>query len=245
MTVTRAIKTGERKNVYDTISVPGHPDELVLPVLQMTSRAGGKDWIRDFKKGSAIEIWNMRNGRRMRTFKDEFAFDTTNWLYSPDARRYYRISIADDPNGPPKEGGNSTGYFVVHDNKAGKILWEVSGGPKHFVAPPLFFITPTKIVMRDTIYDANHKKSMPLYLSTGKARFRARAIGAVTDRMGRAFSMTSQGLALWDVSRNRLLHRWRDIKEADPVALSPSQRILAIQAKRSFEFWKFDPRWLR
>ena len=185
--------------------------------------------------GERIEIWNVKSGRRERLVPYKHATGLEDLQFSSDGKRIACVFLNRE------EKYDNSGILDILDAKNGKILWHIAGYNKQPVGWPYFFISPTRFVCSQAIYDLSTKKTQPLKVA-GKG---AKCVGNVPQRPTRALFQTARGLELWDIFSHRAIHRWPQIKKSDAATFSPDAKVMAVESGTTMQFWKFDPKWLK
>lgn len=185
--------------------------------------------------GERIEIWNVKTGQREKSVPYKHATGLEDLQFSSDDKRIACVFLNDE------EKYLDSGILDILDAKSGKTLWHIDGYAKQPVGWPYFFISPTRFVCSQAIYDLSTKRVQPL-VTAGKG---AKCVGNVPQRPTRALFQTPRGLELWDLPTRKMLHRWPQIKKSDAVTFSPDAKVMSVASGTEMQFWKFDPAWLK
>ena len=246
------LETGQRRSILDVAPL-FHPDWIALSVGEEFWSKEDHAWaggdVDEVINKQFIEVWNWRTSRRVLKVHRSSTMRYSNEVQlSPDSKRMvvmYLSAWAENPKTPltPGDDGSSAGQLEVMNPKSGRVAWrfeEKTGKMRR----PVFFLSNSQMVVRNLKFDLNRKKATPLFVR-GPKESRLDCVGAVPGVLNRAFFLTRNGLELWDVLRQKPLHRWANIRKAGQVTLTPDRTILSARNGWKFDFYSFKPGWLK
>ena len=233
-----------RLNIATPFSVGQDTNQVAIPVIESTWDERLKDYAADYQRGGRVEIWDWVKEKQVGTLRYPNAPGIGDMMFSPDGKvvacTFKDLSIG---------LYSKFGVLDFLDAKTGAIVWHTSSAKGYEVGYPFAFLSPTKFVSRNSLYDLTTKKAQP-FIKDGERR---KFVGSSPRYPNRLFFLTKNGLELWDWPTKRALRRWSKITEADEVTLSPDLTIMSVQTSRKStvaenslnQFWKFDAAWLK
>jgi len=164
-----------------------------------------------------------------------------NSLVLSSKRKYLLTSFTSKEDDTMDEQPDRQGIVEVLDFRTGKILWHLVGTDKQPVGDPLFFISPTRFVSSDTLFDiATHKAQRWSAITPTR-----KCLAAVPNHSSDALFLTPQGLELRNWQKNKTLVLWPNIKKPGRIMFSPDLKMFSFKRGSLIQFWKFDPKWIR
>lgn len=203
----------------------------------------------DFTYGhDRLEWLNLRTGQIDKVLKYQPAGETDKLVVSPDDKYLagFFYSAPFNPYGeseysPLRDKLERQGFIDIINPKTGKILWHIEPSNKQPVGEPLFFISPTRFISSDTVFNIATKTARPWNAITPTRK----CLAAVPNHPNCALFLTPSGLQLRDWQKDKLLVSWPSIKEPGRIMFSPDLKMFSFKQGSLIQFWKFDSRWLK
>ena len=208
-----------------------------VPLLGTNDSTLGKD---------RFDWFNFRTGKVDKRLFYKHAHAANKMLSSPDNKFLLPFFYSDKVS---STGEND--YFpdlmerdaivdVVSSN-TGKILWHLEGTDQQPVGDPLFFISPTRFISSDTVFNITTKTARHWNAVTLKRK----CLAAVPNHPNYALFLTPGGLQLRNWQKDKLLVSWPNIKKPGRILFSPDLKMFSFKRSSIIQFWRFDPKWLR
>ncbi len=195
-----------------------------------------------------IEWFNLKSNMIDKVISYGAANELDRLFASPDKKYLLGLFYSEtfDPYGesdyiPMRDQLERHGFVDVINPKTGKILWHLAGTDKQPVGDSFFFISPTRFVSSDTLFDIATHKSQHWSAVTPTRK----CLAAVPNHPNYALFLTPSGLQLRNWQKNKTLVSWPNIKKPGRILFSPDLKMFSFKRGSLIQFWRFDPKWLR
>ncbi len=143
--------------------------------------------------------------------------------------------------GPYVDQLERQGFIDIISPKTGKILWHIEPSKQRPIGDPLFFISPTRFISSDTVFNIQTKTARHWNAITPTRK----CLAAVPEHPNCALFLTPKGLQLRNWQKDKLLVNWPSIKKPGRIMFSPDLKMFSFKRGSLIQFWKFDPKWLK
>lgn len=228
--VVKTIDIGKENDISGLLIIPSDSKHIVV---KLTSRVAVKN---DFVyRNDRFEWLNIETGKIDKSLPYSQARGANSVQYSPD-RKLLACLFQND-----EDISDRLGIIDILDSETGKILWHIEGTEKQSVGYPLFFISPTRFISSDTVFDIKTKTAHQWAVINPSRRF----VAEVPGHSAYAMFLTDKGTELRNWKTDRLVKSWPSLKEQGRLSFSPDLKIMAYKREQIVQFWKFDPAWLK
>lgn len=231
----------EREDSGGLLFLPHDSQHIVVAATSLVLYKGVLDY-----GPSRLDWFNLTTGKVDKTLPYGPASGLSRLIDSPDRKYLLGLfySEAFHPYGYSdyfKDQMDRHAFADVIDAKTGKILWHIAGTDKQPVGDPLFFISPTRFIASDTVFNIATKTARPWNAVTASRH----CLGAVPGHSNYALFLTKQGLQLRNWQTDRALVTWPTITKLGRILFSPDLKTFSFKRGQIIQFWQFDPQWLR
>ncbi len=242
------LKTAAKRNVPKNEDVVGFvslatdPQHVIAETLTAIPIGNDVTFGRD-----RLDWINANTGKTDRSMPYKPARECDRLIASDDSRYFLGLFYADpfDSHGESSYGPyvnklERGGFVDVIDPKTGKIVWHIAATKKMPVGDPLFFISPTRFISSDTVFNIATKTARPWNAITPTRK----CLAAVSGHSNYSLFLTPSGLQLRDWQKDKLLVSWPSIKQPGRIMFSPDLKMFSFKRGSLIQFWRFDPKWL-
>jgi len=240
--LVRTINLGAKNGIMGLLSVSD--DDSVVVVRMDSLVPYGNTSIYGKNR---LEWLNLMTNRVDKRMAYQPANELDRLLISSDKKYLLGLfySEAFNPTGesdyaPSKNQFERHGFVDVINSQNSKILWHLEGTDKQPVGDPFFFVSPTRFVSSDTLFDiATHKAQRWSAITPTR-----KCLAVVPNHPNCALFLTPSGLQLRNWQKNKTLVSRPNIKKSGRILFSPDLKMFSFKRGSIIQFWKFDPKWL-
>ena len=225
------------KNDDDSVGQLFLPSDNSRVVLKMSSVVGRE-------AGGYRTKWrytwlNLKTGKYDKEFLYLPGRGADKILYSPDQK--YLLCLYEDMEFDLVDDRVERNAIVdVLDAKTGKVLWHIAGTDKKPAGQPLFFVSPTRFVSSDSVYDIQNKSVAAWQGVKGTEG----CLAAVPNHEDYGLFLAKDGTELRNWKTGRVLRRWPTLQTRGRVLFSPNLDMFSYKSGEAVSFWNFSRLWL-
>ena len=221
----KTIDLGNQIHLDGAIFYPGKTNIMILTAFDST---GTND---------RIIYLNLNTGKQEK--ENHFALARelhhNNIIFSSDGKTMVGVFPAIE---------SSQGLIDIFNFFTGKLISSYENTSDDYrIDEPYFFLSNTQIVCNRFIYNIQTKHTALLLKPHD---LRLKCVAGVPGKLGYTFFLSKQGLELWNLSADKMLKQWPQIKQATHIYFSADKSAMGIYNDKAanIQIWKFDPRLL-
>ena len=237
---TSDLKVVTQHNLKDNDDSVGQlflPSDNERVVLKMDSIIGeGKEAYYDKQRYTWL---NLKTGKYDKEFLYLPGRGADKILYSPDQK--YLLCLYEDMEFDLVDDCADRNAIVdVLDAQTGKVLWHIAGTDKKPAGQPLFFVSPTRFVSSDSVYDIQNQSVTAWQGVEGTEG----CLAIVPNHENYGLFLVKNGTELRNWKTGRVLRRWLTLQTRGRVLFSPNLEMFAYKSGETISFWNFSGSWL-